>query len=230
VITVRSLSRSRDLSLTETLLFRKQEHVDLFRRSVVHVVRALQETRGPRRTDAASGSSLCAIYRHILGEIAWKPEERGETMTNPYKPPVDVAAPAPSADAYYVEATQAQRLANFALDYIGIIMLAILLGVVMLLTGKEDLFEGLGGNLLGVLTMAGYYLAFEASLGRTPAKFLTGTKVVDVRGGPARFTQILGRTFSRFVPFEPFSFLGSGHGWHDRWSDTRVVRTRGIPG
>jgi hypothetical protein len=44
----------------------------------------------------------------------------------------------------------------------------------------------------------------------------------------ARFSQILGRTFSRFVPFEPFSFLGSGHGWHDRWSDTRVVRTRGV--
>jgi hypothetical protein len=41
-------------------------------------------------------------------------------------------------------------------------------------------------------------------------------------------TQTDDEWFSRFVPFKHFSFLGSGHGWHDRWSDTRVVRTRGV--
>jgi uncharacterized RDD family membrane protein YckC len=150
-------------------------------------------------------------------------------MDNPYKPPIDVAPPASEADARgYVEATTLQRFANLALDYVGILLLAFVLGIVLALGGQAELFEGPIGNLLGLMMMGGYYLGFEGAFGRTPAKFLTGTKVVDVNGGRARFTQILGRTFSRFVPFEPFSFLGSGHGWHDRWSDTRVVRTRGV--
>ena len=42
--------------------------------------------------------------------------------------------------------------------------------------------------------------------------------------GRPTYGQILGRTFSRFVPFEAFSFLPSPVGWHDRWSGTRVVR------
>ena len=151
-------------------------------------------------------------------------------MENPYKPPVvDVAPPAAGADVReYVEATTVQRFANLALDYVGILLVAFVLGIVLALGGQADLFDGPAGNLFGLIIMSGYYLGFEAAFGRTPAKFLTGTKVVDVNGGRARFTQILGRTFSRFVPFEPFSFLGSGHGWHDRWSDTRVVRTRGM--
>jgi uncharacterized RDD family membrane protein YckC len=150
-------------------------------------------------------------------------------MNNPYKPPVDVAPSASSADAgEYVEATKGQRLANLALDYLGFMLLAFVLGIVLALVGRADLFDGPAGNLFGLMIVAGYYLAFEGAFGRTPAKFLTGTKVVDVSGGRARFSQILGRTFSRLVPFEAFSFLGSGHGWHDRWSNTRVVRTRGV--
>ncbi|CAN0592803.1 unnamed protein product, partial [Laminaria digitata] len=39
--------------------------------------------------------------------------------------------------------------------------------------------------------------------------------------------RLLGRTAARFVPFEAFSFLGGdATGWHDRWSNTRVVRLR----
>ena len=31
------------------------------------------------------------------------------------------------------------------------------------------------------------------------------------------------RNISRLVPFEAFSFLIGNDGWHDSWSDTRVV-------
>jgi uncharacterized RDD family membrane protein YckC len=78
--------------------------------------------------------------------------------------------------------------------------------------------------LVGLL---GYHFIFEATLGRTPGKFLTGTRVVSSNGARASIGQILGRTLARFVPFEPLSFLFGGNppsGWHDKWSNTRVVK------
>lgn len=72
-----------------------------------------------------------------------------------------------------------------------------------------------------------YYLLFEHLGYATPAKFLTGTYVVDSGSGhlPNRM-QITGRSFSRFIPFESFSFLGK-EGWHDAFSKTTVVREHG---
>jgi uncharacterized RDD family membrane protein YckC len=81
--------------------------------------------------------------------------------------------------------------------------------------------------LLTIAVMLVYYVACEAILGRTPAKLITGTRVVTETGEPPSFGQVLGRTLARFVPFEPFSCLGDPPvGWHDSWSHTRVVRTR----
>lgn len=62
----------------------------------------------------------------------------------------------------------------------------------------------------------------EYYLGRTLAKYITGTKVISIDGEKPTFMQILGRTFSRIVPFDALSFLGE-NGWHDSWSDTRVI-------
>ena len=71
----------------------------------------------------------------------------------------------------------------------------------------------------------GYYCFFEGIWGRTPGKFLIGTKVVDEEGDPPSFGQIVGRSACRLIPFEPFSFFGA-RGWHDSISHTYVVRTR----
>lgn len=84
----------------------------------------------------------------------------------------------------------------------------------------------LGGRLIGIATLVAYYVLFEAIFGRTPGKLITGTRVVTLDGAKPGFGQIIGRSFARLVPFEPFSFLGSRGGWHDRWSGTRVVRVR----
>ena len=67
-----------------------------------------------------------------------------------------------------------------------------------------------------------YYVFFETILGATPAKFITGTYVVNLNGEKPGLKTIFIRTVSRFVPFELFSFLGK-KGWHDDWSNTRVV-------
>lgn len=92
----------------------------------------------------------------------------------------------------------------------------------------EDLLHGpLMDNLFGFGVMLLYYIGFEAVTGRTVGKLVTGTKVVTLQGHAPSALQVLGRTLIRFVPFEPFSFFGSEpRGWHDRWSNTRVVRLR----
>jgi uncharacterized RDD family membrane protein YckC len=76
-----------------------------------------------------------------------------------------------------------------------------------------------------------YYGLMESLFKVTPVKFLTGTSVVNEYGtgipSPARFW---GRTCCRFIPFEPFSFLGT-RGWHDALLQTMVVKvTSARPG
>ncbi|WP_394751174.1 RDD family protein [Spongiimicrobium salis] len=68
-----------------------------------------------------------------------------------------------------------------------------------------------------------YYAFFEGVTNRSIGKYFTKTKVVDENGNKPPFGSILARSFYRFVPFDAFSFLGEGVGWHDRWSKTRVV-------
>lgn len=68
-----------------------------------------------------------------------------------------------------------------------------------------------------------YYIGFEIAAGKTLGKFITKTRVIRVDGGRPSAAQIIGRTFARLVPFEPFSFLVRGN-WHDAWSGTCVVR------
>lgn len=67
-----------------------------------------------------------------------------------------------------------------------------------------------------------YYIFFEGTYNATPAKFLTETVVIK-KEGPVTIKTIILRTMIRFVPFEPFSFLGHGR-WHEHWSSTLVVR------
>jgi ABC-type lipoprotein export system ATPase subunit len=72
-----------------------------------------------------------------------------------------------------------------------------------------------------------YYFLFEAATGRTPAKFITRTKVFS-GDGPYRpsVKQVILRTLTRFLPFGPleaFSFLAAQpRGWHDTLPDTIV--------
>jgi len=143
-------------------------------------------------------------------------------LVNPYEAPrADGEADAgPAYAGDLVDATRGVRFANLLIDsfFRGI------LGAVVGLIARTAKEPGLSA-LLGLASMISYYLFFEAVLGATPGKMITRTRVVSVDGSKPSFMQILGRTFSRFVPFEPFSFFSSTQeGWHDRWSRTRVVR------
>lgn len=122
------------------------------------------------------------------------------------------------------------RFANLILDQIGYQVLSMIVGVVAALVFGERFItalESIPDFLFGAVICLVYYIFFEGLAGRTPGKFITGTKVVNELGKKASFLQIVGRSCSRLIPFEIFSFLGdSGRGWHDSLSNTYVVKCR----
>ena len=82
---------------------------------------------------------------------------------------------------------------------------------------------------IGIAAMLLYYIPMESIFGFTIGKLVTGTRVVTEDGGKPRWGQIVGRTFARFIPFEPFSLLFSSEerrGWHDSLPKLYVVRKR----
>jgi uncharacterized RDD family membrane protein YckC len=98
------------------------------------------------------------------------------------------------------------------------------------IAGGGDVFKqmGLGTRyLFSMIIILAYYVPQEALYGRTLGKLATGTKVVDENGGKPSFKQVLGRTFSRFIPFEAFTFFASdARGLHDKLPRTFVVKCR----
>ncbi|MFN7120071.1 MAG: RDD family protein, partial [Saprospiraceae bacterium] len=69
-----------------------------------------------------------------------------------------------------------------------------------------------------------YILAEYLSKGKTLGKLVTGTRAVTLTGETPTLNQIIGRSFARVIPFEPFSYLGdSPNGWHDQLSETIVI-------
>lgn len=123
-------------------------------------------------------------------------------------------------------ATTGQRFINMLIDTVGYILFSLLVGVVLGLTGFVEVLDNIPDFLFGFILMSLYFLPQEALWGRTLGKLVTQTRVVNKHGKDATFSQIVGRTLIRFVPFEAFSFLGgAGHpcGWHDSWSKTKVI-------
>lgn len=133
-------------------------------------------------------------------------------------------------------ASQGKRFANYILDMIFLIIFniifAVIVGIVVGIISPDSLgyFDQIGkieeyiwGFIIGMI----YYSLFEAITGRSIAKFITKTKVVDENGNKPRFEIILLRSLCRFIPFEQFSFLVSnGTGWHDTISKTRVIEIK----
>jgi uncharacterized RDD family membrane protein YckC len=142
---------------------------------------------------------------------------------SPYAPPRADGYAAPAAfNVDLQDATLGIRFANFFIDSIGRMVFVFMLVIPFSLLKLEAL-----GGIAVLVGLVGYHFIFEATLGRTPGKFLTGTRVVSANGDRASTGQIFGRTLARFVPFEPLSFLFGGNppnGWHDKWSNTRVVK------
>lgn len=71
-----------------------------------------------------------------------------------------------------------------------------------------------------------YLIFFEYLFQATPAKLFTGSKVIMTNGTKPSIKTIFLRTLIRHIPFETFSFLGKGSGWHDTLTNTKVVKVK----
>lgn len=129
----------------------------------------------------------------------------------------------------YRRASLGKRFANYLIDTIGmylfVFMVSFILAIVLAMMGI-DLSAQHDGIifLIALSAFVGYYFFQEGFGGRTIGKYITGTRVVDLAGNPPSKNAVLNRTLCRLIPFLPFSLLyGSGDGWHDRVSKTRVI-------
>ena len=112
-----------------------------------------------------------------------------------------------------LDASKGTRFANFLID-------SVILAVLQLALSVHD---PVADWFIAVAVSLAYYTLTEGFFGRTPAKFLTKTRVISIDGGPPPFGAVFKRSLFRMIPFEAVSFL-AGEGWHDRASKTRVVR------
>ncbi len=124
-------------------------------------------------------------------------------------------------------ASTGQRLGNYLIDVVMIYILMFIVLMVMYGMGSQIEENGIITNFLFLFLTPLYYLISEANGGKTIGKLITRTKVVNKQGEKPSFSQILGRSFSRLVPFEAFSaFSSSKMMWHDKWSGTYLVKTK----
>ena len=119
------------------------------------------------------------------------------------------------------------RFANYIIDVIAYYIFSYIVGMLIALVGLTYLLvDKLSLYAISFVVYFIYYFLFELTTGRTLGKLITGTHVVSITGDNPTKKQVLLRNLSRLVPFEPFSFLGDGTGWHDTWSDTMVVKNK----
>lgn len=122
-------------------------------------------------------------------------------------------------------APQSKRIINYFLDIVFVYIFAVIVGGLITLLGQGDFVQNANEDLSGLVILLVYFIFFESIFQKTPAKFITKTKVVKMNGDKPSFLNIIGRSFARFIPFDNFSFLSGKYpvGWHDRFSKTIIV-------
>lgn len=157
------------------------------------------------------------------------------------QPPENNFADTLNLEITYEYATTGQRFLNYLIDnllmrfglsYVTGIGIGLFLGLVApeyleRLSYEQNTFDMiLLAYLVAILNYTLYYTICEKAFkGYTLGKLITGTRAIRVDGGELTFKDALIRSVSRLVPFEAFSGFG-GHPWHDRWTNTMVIRSR----
>lgn len=125
-----------------------------------------------------------------------------------------------------------KRFLIYLLDsvFIGVVFFIVLfvVGIIIALI-DSSLIESMAQNQVLIYSiyfavLILYYAIFEATTGKTIAKYVTKTKVVSNSGLKPTLKSIIIRTLCRFIPLDAISFLlNDGVGWHDTISNTVVV-------
>ncbi|WP_406823382.1 RDD family protein [Pedobacter sp. KACC 23697] len=179
--------------------------------------------------------SILLIFLSFIGNILWaylslrilkdfKTNKKLQAKTEAY---------GEEMVTYLTEASNWQRIFHLVVD--SLILVFIFYPVIEIIA-RIDLiasFFNLLGNTIGekpaLYLIFGifrliYYVFFEKLFQSSPAKFLTETRLVTNTEGAVTLKTVFVRTASRFVPFDGLSFVFANAGWHDKWSETSVVR------
>jgi uncharacterized RDD family membrane protein YckC len=129
----------------------------------------------------------------------------------------------PQTGQNYEVVSEVKRLINFVIDTTIIFTLLYLLTSFVPAPETDAMI-----SFIIICVFFLYYLIFEYFLQKTPAKFITRTKVVSLDGSKPSMGTIALRTLCRLVPFDVISSIGTPKDertwWHDRWVNTRVVK------
>jgi uncharacterized RDD family membrane protein YckC len=157
-------------------------------------------------------------------------------MEDTYQSQVQTENVLDGLDISLMQASSGKRLANYLIDRLFFYLLWKFLLVKFTVTVIswfgiyfEDRTIFTIGIWLFIILFDVICLAVIESLtgGKTLGKLITGTMAVNEDGTRINPKTALLRSFSRVVPFEAFSALGSPcYPWHDRWTKTFVVDER----
>jgi uncharacterized RDD family membrane protein YckC len=118
------------------------------------------------------------------------------------------------------------RFANYIIDGIVLYGVEFVLGFILAILNVRFVFNmnRFQEIIFTLVVHVIYYIILESTFQVTLGKLITGTVVIDINGNKPNLTTIVKRSFTRIVPFDALSFLGNDAiGWHDTWSETRVV-------
>ncbi|MBF0694168.1 MAG: RDD family protein [Flavobacterium sp.] len=118
------------------------------------------------------------------------------------------------------------RFIHFIVDTIAFVILTMVFAFVLglFINATDQSLMTLMGYLMLAAGFFGYYVFMETKFQKTIGKFITKTKVVNKNGTRPEVGDIVRRTFCRLIPFDRVSFLFTPNGFHDRLSDTTIIK------
>jgi uncharacterized RDD family membrane protein YckC len=105
-----------------------------------------------------------------------------------------------------------------------ILTLMVLTVIGLFFTAETDSQVTVISYLTYFACFSGYYIFMEYSFQKTLGKFITKSKVQNADGTRPQLGDIVGRTFCRLIPFDAISYLIMDAGFHDKWTNTTVIK------
>ncbi|MDD4993564.1 MAG: RDD family protein [Paludibacter sp.] len=118
------------------------------------------------------------------------------------------------------------RLIHTVIDFFGFIIIAVILSHILQLfyNPSDKLTIRLLGYALLLVSFFLYFVFMEYKFQKTIGKFLTKTKVVMADGRRPELNEIVIRTACRLIPFDYISYIFTKNGFHDKFSNSTVIR------
>lgn len=143
----------------------------------------------------------------------------------------------PEPEKYNLSVTRSTRLINFVLDIVLFLPICAVFIVTFNFIAPTDVVEHFWEfylnesniSLNGLATLIIYFSIFESINGKSPAKYITKTRVLSKSGKKANIFQVVARSIVRAFYFEALTFLigkNSPYGLHDLLSYTKLEKQK----